>query len=84
MGAAVITTSIGAAGFPVVHGQHAMIADTPEEFRTAVAALISSSDLRARLGKEARQMILDQFTWDTIGREFLRLVEERDFKGAGN
>jgi GT2 family glycosyltransferase len=82
MGAAVITTSIGAAGFPVVHGQHAMIADTPEEFRTAVAALISSSDLRARLGKEARQMILDRFTWDTIGREFLRLVEERDLSGA--
>jgi polysaccharide biosynthesis protein PslH len=78
MGAAVITTSIGAAGFPLVHGQHAMIADTPEEFRIAVAALISSSDLRARLGKEARQMILDQFTWDRIGREFLRLVEGKE------
>jgi glycosyltransferase involved in cell wall biosynthesis len=77
MGAAVITSSIGAAGFPVIHGQHAMIADTAEEFRTAVAALISSSDLRAQLGREARRMILDQFTWDTIGREFLRLVEEK-------
>ena len=77
MGAAVITSSIGAAGFPVIHGQHAMIADTAEEFRTAVAALISSSDLRAQLGREARRMILDQFTWDTIGREFLRLVKEK-------
>src|SRR5207253_7375357 len=62
MGAAVITTSVGAAGFPIVHGEQAMIADTPEEFRTAVAALISSSDLRARLGRRARQMILDHFT----------------------
>jgi len=78
MGAAVITTSVGAAGFSAVHGQHALIADTPEEFRIAVAALISSSDLRAGLGKEARQMILGQFTWDRIGREFLRLVEDKE------
>jgi len=78
MGAAVITSSIGAAGFPVVHERHAMIADTPEEFRTAIAALISSSDLRARIGKDARQMILDQFTWDTIGRQLMRLVAEKE------
>ena len=82
MGAAVITTSLGAGGFPIVHGEQAMIADTPEEFRTAVAALISSSDLRARLGRRARQMILDHFTWDRIGGQLLTVVEERNCRGA--
>ena len=76
MCAAVITTSVGAAGFPIVNGLHAMIADTPAEFRTAVATLASSPELRSRLGKAARQMIEDSFSWSTIGRQFLELVDE--------
>jgi polysaccharide biosynthesis protein PslH len=75
MGAAVVTTSLGAAGFPVVNGEHAMIADNPREFRAAVAALAASSELRSRLGQKGRQLILDQFTWDRIGPAFLGLVE---------
>jgi len=76
MGAAVITTSIGAAGFPIADGEQAMIANSPSEFRTAVATLASSTDLRSQLGKKARQMILDGFTWNILGQQFLDLVEE--------
>jgi len=76
MEAAVITTTVGAAGFPIVSGRQAMIADRPEEFRAAVSQLASSCDLRARFGKEARQMIVGGFTWDTIGAQFSRLIEE--------
>jgi glycosyltransferase involved in cell wall biosynthesis len=75
MGAAVVTTSLGAAGFHIVNGEQAMIADNPREFRTAVAALAGSSELRSRLGQKGRQMIVDQFTWDSIGPKFLELVE---------
>jgi glycosyltransferase involved in cell wall biosynthesis len=75
MGAAVVTTSLGAAGFPIVNGEQAMIADNPSEFRAAVAALAASSKLRSRLGQKGRQMIVDQFTWDRIGPKFLELVE---------
>jgi glycosyltransferase involved in cell wall biosynthesis len=78
MEAAVVTTSLGAAGFPIVNGEHAIIANTPEEFRSAIATLASSPELRARLGRKARQMMLDRFTWDRIGTDFLSLVEESD------
>jgi glycosyltransferase involved in cell wall biosynthesis len=74
MEAAVITTSLGAAGFPIVDGKHAILANTPEEFRAAVAALAVSSELRSRLGQAARRMIMNCFTWDRIGRQFLDLV----------
>jgi glycosyltransferase involved in cell wall biosynthesis len=77
MSAAVITTSLGAAGFPIVNGEQAMIANTPDEFRKAITALTASSDLRLRLGTQARQMILDHFTWDRIGCQFLKLTEEK-------
>jgi glycosyltransferase involved in cell wall biosynthesis len=76
MGSPVITTSLGAAGFPITNGQNAIIANTAAEFRAAMSSLVTSVDLRSRLGTEGRQLILDKFTWDSIGQQFLDLVEE--------
>jgi glycosyltransferase involved in cell wall biosynthesis len=75
MGAPVITTSLGAAGFPIVNGQQAILADTPTEFREAITRLAASIDLRQKLGREARRMIEAQFTWDRITPQFLELVD---------
>jgi len=47
------------------------------EFRAAVAELAASLELRSRLGREARRMILEHFTWESIGAQFLDLVEHR-------
>src|SRR5262249_51124940 len=76
MGSPVITTTIGAFGFPIVNGVHAIIADTPTEFRAGLKALAASGDLRLRMKNAARQMILDRFTWEAIGRQFFELVNE--------
>src|SRR5437762_540618 len=73
MGVPVITTSLGAAGFPVVNRKHAVIANNAVEFRAAVADLAASLELRSRLGREARRMILEHFTWESIGAHFLDL-----------
>jgi len=75
MGAAVVTTSLALAGFPVVNGVQAMIANNATEFRTAVATLAASEELRSRLGREARSMIETHFNWDSIGRQFMELIE---------
>ncbi len=77
MGVPVVTTSLGAAGFPVVNRKHAVIANNATEFRAAVAELVTSPELRSRLGREARQMIMEHFTWETIGAQFLDLVDHR-------
>jgi polysaccharide biosynthesis protein PslH len=76
MGSPVITTSLGAAGFPITNGRNAIIANTAAEFRAAVSSLVASVDLRSSLGAEGRQLILDKFTWDSIGQQFLDLVAE--------
>ena len=73
----VVTTAVGAAGFPIVSGKQAFIANSAAEFRAALAALVSSRDLRVQAGRQARQMIVDNFSWNNIGRQFLDLVEER-------
>jgi glycosyltransferase involved in cell wall biosynthesis len=71
MSCPVVTTTIGALGFPARNGVEAFIADDVESFSTSLIQLISSEDLRREMGQNARKMILDGFTWDRIGRQFL-------------
>ena len=77
MSCPVITTGLGAQGFPISNGQQAIIAGTPSEFRASLAGLLSSPALRIRLGEEARKMIVQHFDWETLGPEFLALVEQK-------
>jgi glycosyltransferase involved in cell wall biosynthesis len=76
MACPVITSSIGALGYPVSNGVNAMIADTVDDFSAALRQLAASLDLRRRLGLNAREMILRDFTWRKLGEKYLSLIEE--------
>ncbi len=67
MACPVITTSVGALGFPVRPGTEALIANSPEEFRSALSQLAGSEGLRREIGFHGREMILREFTWERIG-----------------
>jgi glycosyltransferase involved in cell wall biosynthesis len=73
----VITTSLGASGFPIRDGIEALIANTAEDFAAALNRLVASKELRRRLGENAREMIVRDFTWQRIGRQLINLVEMR-------
>lgn len=70
MGKAVVSTSLGAEGLDVVHRQHIMLADTPDEFAEAVIRLLVNPTQRLRLGTEARRLVTDSYEW---GRQADRL-----------
>ncbi len=72
----VITSSLGAQGFPVQHGVEALIAENVDQFAEALARLIGSEQLRRELGSNARAMIVQSFGWNQIGNRFLELAEE--------
>ena len=72
----VVTTSVGATGFPIKDGVQACLAETAVDFERAVRRLLSDAALRNRIGHNARAMILDRFTWTRIGVEFLDVVAE--------
>lgn len=75
MGMAVVTTPLGAQGFPVRHGEELMIAGSPEAFAAAVVELLRDDRRRAELGSRARELILERYDWSVIGRQFLDVVE---------
>jgi glycosyltransferase involved in cell wall biosynthesis len=75
MGCPVITSLVGAKGFPLADGREALIANTVEEFDAALRRLISSEELRRQTGNSARQMIVRGFSWQRIGQQLLDCVQ---------
>jgi glycosyltransferase involved in cell wall biosynthesis len=76
----VITSSIGAMGFPIRNGIEALVADSVNEFVAALDELLCSEELRLSLGSNARAMIVRLFAWERIGSQFLDLAEEATVK----
>src|SRR4029077_12483769 len=76
MGCPVVTTNIGAMGFPIRNGEEAILANTPDEFSEAIRTLAASVDYRRKLGARARCMIEERFGWDHLAGGLLGVVEE--------
>jgi hypothetical protein len=68
----VISTSVGAEGLPVRHGEHLLIADTDEEFAAACVRLIQHPDEAARLVAAGYRVVreIDQQATDRVRSMF--------------
>jgi glycosyltransferase involved in cell wall biosynthesis len=81
-GCAIVSTSIGAEDTGAVHGESILVADDAESFADCVVQVMQDASLRARLGKNARELALDQFGWEPRSREFeQRLVRNSSKDG---
>jgi polysaccharide biosynthesis protein PslH len=74
-GKAVISTSVGAEGNAGVNGKELIIRDSQGEFAEAVSLLCSDPTLRSKLGRNARALAEQCYSWRTIGEAFVRLYE---------
>jgi glycosyltransferase involved in cell wall biosynthesis len=61
-GLPIVTTTIGCEGIAVKHGEHVLIADTPEDFAYSVLMLLENKLLADELGQKGRALI--QGTYD--------------------
>lgn len=52
-------------------GEHFMVADTPDEYVDIILKIAEERELYKDLGCQARQLIMDRFTWDNYGHEFI-------------
>ncbi|HCU80003.1 MAG TPA: hypothetical protein DGN60_02425 [Chloroflexi bacterium] len=62
----IVSTTIGAEGFPITSGKEILIADTPEDIVRAINSLLCSEDDRVVLGKAARAFVSNKYRWQTI------------------
>ena len=70
MGKAVVSTSTGAEGLPLVPGEHFARADTPEEFAATVVSLLHQPARRGRLGRAGRRLVEGRYSWARVARDF--------------
>jgi glycosyltransferase involved in cell wall biosynthesis len=70
MGKAVLSTSLGAEGLPVTHGENIVLADSPEAFARAAVRLLRSPELRTGLGGAARAMVERDCSWAAAAEQF--------------
>lgn len=70
MGKPVVSTSIGAEGLPVKHGENILLADTPEEFANSVQLLFRDAALRERIGRSARALVESNHSWASVASRF--------------
>jgi len=68
MGKAVVSTTVGAEGLPVVPGTHLMVADEPRTFARAIVRLMRDTARRRELEVAARAFVAEHYDWSSAGR----------------
>ena len=72
-GKAVVSTTVGAEGLDVHHGQDIVLADTEKAFAKAVIELLRDAELRRRLGEAAAQLAA-RYDWTIIAKRFEEIL----------
>jgi glycosyltransferase involved in cell wall biosynthesis len=65
-GVPVVSTSLGAEGLPVRHGEQLLLADSGAAFGESVSRLLESKELRREVGRAGRLLLEKEFTWETV------------------
>lgn len=77
MGKAVVSTTIGAEGLPLTDDVHVIRADEPHAFADAVVTLLLDPVRRREIGKAARQLVEQRYSWDKVAADFAALLEPK-------
>lgn len=73
MGLPIVATSIGAEGLEITNGEHLLIADKPSDFAQAVMSVLNDASFANQLGQNARQLVCEKYSWETIGKHLLSI-----------
>lgn len=71
LGRPVVSTSMGCEGLSVVDGENLLIADDNKLFAEQVVRLLTDSELRARIARNARQFVTASYDWDVIAEKLM-------------
>jgi polysaccharide biosynthesis protein PslH len=76
MGKAVVSTTVGAEGLPMVDGRHFIAADSPAEIARAVVSLLRDPERRKALGAAGRELVEQRHSWQRVALDFEQLCKE--------
>ncbi len=71
---AVVSTTVGAEGLDVHHGEDIVLSDNPAEFAQSVVGLMQDAGGRNRMGQAAAQQAA-KYGWPLIGAKFAEILQ---------
>lgn len=60
---------------PIKHGVSGFLSNDPDELRKYAVLLLQDNELAAKMGREARQTVFDQFSTEKFKKAFLNSIE---------
>lgn len=78
----VVSTSIGAEGLPVSHGENILLADSAQEFADRIVTLIEDPEAAARIGRAARDLVVKHYSWENAAEKFAAICQETVLSSA--
>ncbi len=82
-GIPIVSSTIGAEGLPVAHGENIFLADSPEDFAQQICQLFANPRLGKSVGHNGRTLVQRQFGWESVTKVFERYCLEVS-DGGGN
>jgi polysaccharide biosynthesis protein PslH len=76
LGTPVVSTSKGAEGLDVVHGENILIADSPADFARCTGAVLRDPALWKRLSEGGLALVRARYDWEAVGHELRSVVEQ--------
>ncbi|MES2704584.1 MAG: glycosyltransferase [Bacteroidota bacterium] len=76
MGVPVVCSHIGFGGLGIESGQGAIMQTDPVAFAESVISLLSSAEMRERVGREGMRVIRERFDWDIVAKTLEGYFEE--------
>src|SRR5215469_1230423 len=81
-GKAIVSTSVGAEGLDVHHGNDIILADTPEVFSRALTTFLLDTALRGRIERAAADLVT-RHDWTSAARKFAEVLQKVAETGPG-
>lgn len=72
----IVSTTIGAEGLPVIHGENLLLSDTATAFADSIRKLIQQKELAAKLGGAAREMVAANYSWASAADVFAQICHD--------
>ena len=60
----------------MTNGENIIIADNPDEFARRSVELLKNPEKTERIGKKARELIIEKYDWEKIGKRYSAIYEE--------
>lgn len=74
----VVSTTIGAEGLPVQHGETIQIADSADDFADQCVQMLTNTAMRALVAANALDLVIQNYSWEQVARRFESALAKRE------